>query len=432
MSSEPNGSSNASTNGSTGDAVNSVTNGDTNSETDGSTNVNPKKKLPPMFFVQGTYYDCGYQRGEFCKDVLKEFIDASEESIQRYQAFYETTDGKEFVDGFISNCTKRFPHLMDEFRGIYDGANIDMKKGYLMLLSPQLEDVLGNLESAVLEEYGCATKGCTDIYVNNDNDVIIGHNEDWALDFDWPFIIHSKIEPYTMPDGQVIPEQRLMALYPHPASFSSPSWINSHGLSGTDDVILFPKNKVYKEKKTPYQVLVRLQQQARSPEELIKLCVDEGSGVAYSWSVTLNFGVFGSSTMYNLEVGPSDGPRSKVSVKKIVPQCSEGDIAGAYAHFNHTKHLADKGTRCIMVNTRQAFYDSQPTPESLKDVLALLGNTKGDKYTIYMPPEKKGHWATNWSSVLDFKNKCMYVYVGNPTNKEPDIILPFSMLQTKK
>ncbi|CAH1791961.1 unnamed protein product, partial [Owenia fusiformis] len=401
MDSKQNCASDTTSNGTSADgATDGGTKDDTLGVTKGRINRDGKpKKLPQMFFVQGTYYECGYQRGEFCKAVIQEHFDASEESIQRYQAFYETPDGKEFVDGFISNCTKRFPHLMDEFKGIYDGAKVDIMKGYfLCLISSQLDDALGNLESAVLAEYGCVTKGCTDIYVNNDNDVIIGHNEDWALDVNNPILLHSKIEPYTMPDGQVIPEQRIMAVYGHPMNFGSSCWFNGHGLGVTDDVLLFPKNKLYKERKTPCVMIGRLLQQSQTPEELTQLCVDEGSGVAWSWSVTLNFGVFGSSTMYNLEMGPSDGPRSNISLKKIVPQGSEGNITGAYSHFNHTKHLADTSTQVQLVHTRQAIYDSKPTPETLKDALAILGDTEGDQYAIYMPPEKKGHWATHWTS----------------------------------
>ncbi len=54
------------------------------------------------------------------------------EWLSQFETYYATREGREFCDGLWDVCRQRFPHFMDELRGMADGAKVDfLKVGYL-------------------------------------------------------------------------------------------------------------------------------------------------------------------------------------------------------------------------------------------------------------------------------------------------------------
>ncbi|CAH1790799.1 unnamed protein product [Owenia fusiformis] len=388
----------------------------------------------PLLFLRGSYYECGFQKGEFFKSEIQTYYEELEPKMSAMLEFYHSKKGRDFCEGMMKAAREKYPQYVDENKGIADGAGITEEKAIMSILWSQLDDALGFAEKEIFAAYGksIAAQGCSDIFVNNGKEKIIGHNNDWASNMK-PFIQLAYYAEYTLPNGDVVPPQTLLAIGGHPARMQGSSWASGMGMVSSLNDLAILDNKLWSGVKLPSFILNRAMQHAKDKDDLVRILTDQGNGIGWGWTFCVNAGFIDDPNLYNVEVGPSTEAKSSVSVVTISQdKIIEKETAGVYSHFNHVKHLPDKGIRVQLCDIRQARFDELPTPHDLESVLNIMGDENHDDFPIYRANGEGHLWFTNWSSVMDFNGKRVLVYKDNPKTSEPIAILPFSLVMDDK
>ncbi|CAH1790783.1 unnamed protein product [Owenia fusiformis] len=387
----------------------------------------------PILFLRGSYYECGFQKGEFFKSEIQTYYEEQEPKMSAMLEFYHSDKGRDFCESMMKAAREKYPQYVDENKGIADGAGIPEEKAIMTLLWSQIDDALGFAEKEIFAAYGksIAAQGCSDIFVNNDKEKIIGHNNDWVSSMKSCIQLAYYAE-YTLPNGDVVPPQKLLTIGDHPANIVNAAYVNHYGMCGDINILVFPNDELAPKKSTSL-ILNRAMQHAKDKDDLVRILTDEGHGIGWGWTFCVNAGFIDDPNLYNVEVGPSTEAKSSVSVVTISQDKTiEKETPGVYSHFNHVKHLPDKGIRVQLCDIRQARFDELPTPHDLESVLNIMGDENHDDFPIYKAREEGLLWNTNWSSVMDFTRKRVLVYKDNPKTSEPIAILPFSLVMDDK
>ncbi len=113
-------------------------------------------------------YQAGLRLGEHAADLIHAFL--KDETIKSLLDYTSELDGELLLHAQIASCTRCFPQLSEEVRGIAEGANV-------------AESVIWSLSfmSEILAHAKCQkAEHCSDVIVRNaEGCVVHGHTEDW-------------------------------------------------------------------------------------------------------------------------------------------------------------------------------------------------------------------------------------------------------------
>jgi len=126
-----------------------------------------KIKQFPFIKVAGSPYEMGYQHGQACDDRIKKFVEL---------IIKGASDGKSVTRQDVLNRTKAFqplfekccPKLVEEVRGLADGAGISFEEALLL----QIRGEINNVRNSECTAYAISGEGTVD------GEIIIGQNSD--------------------------------------------------------------------------------------------------------------------------------------------------------------------------------------------------------------------------------------------------------------
>ncbi|KAK8825651.1 hypothetical protein WA577_000822, partial [Blastocystis sp. JDR] len=108
--------------------------------------------------------------------------------MEKMLPFYNTPAGKKVFDHFVDVNSRRFPEYMEELRGQADGADVPFPLVFMSTLSEEFSDY-------VSKEFAFTpVESCSDVIINEGQEVGICHNEDGSLiDFNRTSFLHQVI-----------------------------------------------------------------------------------------------------------------------------------------------------------------------------------------------------------------------------------------------
>ena len=127
----------------------------------------------PYLEIKGTHYELGTAIGEMFRGKIQETIEDRKRTIQHYFAF------RAKAERYAKQTKEAFPHLMDELKGMADGAQVSFMDLFFHNCPEVYDKELlseWDREQAETEEH------CTIAVSFNKHGAIIGHNEDWGIE----------------------------------------------------------------------------------------------------------------------------------------------------------------------------------------------------------------------------------------------------------
>lgn len=133
----------------------------------------PMIKTFPYLEIKGTHYEVGRAIGEMFRGKIQETMEDRQKTIQHYRAFRAKSEK------YAKLTNDVFPDLMDELKGMADGAQVPLMDLFFHNC-PEVYDkdllIEWDRERAETEEH------CTAAVSFNSQGALIGHNEDWAIE----------------------------------------------------------------------------------------------------------------------------------------------------------------------------------------------------------------------------------------------------------
>lgn len=122
----------------------------------------------PFVEVEGNNYEIGFEIGKKCKHQIRKLLKINSKRYVRISGL-EFNELLEKSRNFLHHSMKNFPRYVEELVGMSCGSKVDFNQ--LFLLSCE-------------EELISPVKKCTSIVaITPDNNIIIGHNEDWSREY---------------------------------------------------------------------------------------------------------------------------------------------------------------------------------------------------------------------------------------------------------
>ena len=130
-----------------------------------------KHKRFPYIEAAGTNYEVGLVIGGKFKEIIQKSVNQRKNRIPDYQKLILKT-------GLCFKATESaFPHLIEELKGMSDGAGVDIKD-YFFMNNREVYDEAEIWDS----QFAVNPDHCTIAVSFGKNGTIVGHNEDWSLE----------------------------------------------------------------------------------------------------------------------------------------------------------------------------------------------------------------------------------------------------------
>eukprot|EP00948_MAST-09A_sp_MAST-9A-sp1_P002104 g2104.t1 len=394
----------------------------------------------------------GFEQGKLAESRIRRWLAGTE--MQSLRKFVTTNaTGISAFHQLIHDNTAVFPEIVEELKGISDGANISLELIWLCNLISEVEALRPrNSDGDTFKAIG----HCSDVFGRHDSKqdsedkanvesshgrsssaVVHGHNEDWseALKPLWYFvqIKSTNLETLTSCSGLSYPGaiagwavawnakglfQTQNSLFPRPVDVFrkgqkrqlATAFIQRHALCpsfSTKKTTTIAKNrnviikrsdeeKYHHEKiafSIPSSVTSTLLAAPSSVDEYIRLLNTS------DWAIAASVNLIDTNA------------NQAVNIEVLGDLINVYNVGSNYSHFNQFKHLQgpfkDQGD--VSTVHRQRRIDSLSLPSSIKDIANILGDRKDHSYPIYRN-------ETLMTSLLD--GKLVHLYVGkNPSDE---------------
>ncbi|CAH1788348.1 unnamed protein product, partial [Owenia fusiformis] len=348
----------------------------------------------------------------FKNEIRKTLLELHKDNLQKCLDFYETKAGNVFCEGFLKAGYERFPHIMEELKGMAKATEIPLQ---MMLINNLEREILAKITP--MDE----SPGCTDVFVNNGTTRAWGHNEDgWPEMKPYTFFVMANIDPYISTNGSSYPREKFAA---HCYPGNLPGWdfgFNYHGFAYSMN-ILMPKevgvNTVCE------VVLMRGMLSCSSVSEARERILQEGYGI--SCGLSFQFSMVGEDHIYNIECAPNK-PRSLIS-EIVIKAGGEHTPDGFFVRSNNYIHMPGQQTTIPSVFEREKIWKTY-SPTSIQDIRTLLGDTQHAEFPIYRTGTKSDIWATVCTAVFDMNKKHLMFFRDNPATTDQLLTIPFDIL----
>jgi len=324
----------------------------------------------PYLEIKGTHYEIGHAIGEMFRGKIQETIEDRQKIIPHYQ-LYRTKSEK-----YAKAAKNQFPHLMDELKGIADGA----QSAFIDLFFHNCPE---SYDKELLSEWDReqteTEDHCTIAVSFNDNGVIIGHNEDWGVEsLDELYILKATIGDTTF----------LGLNYATTLPGTSAS-LNNWGLAQCI-------NELYQETNigVPKCFVSRAILECKTLDEALSVIINTNRAAGY------NHLLVQEDSVWDIEIAGHDVDIHK---NEKIP----------YVHTNHciSKRMQEYqlfATKSSISRFERAS-EIIKNPMSFDDMKTLLSDTKNNKYPICREN------VTIGSIIIEPKNLTLSVCYGLPS-----------------
>jgi isopenicillin-N N-acyltransferase-like protein len=312
----------------------------------------PRPYVATLRLRGSSYYDIGLQHGQQAKQLIYT-------NIKTYTTFFQETagmktwqDAKERSKTFIPTLEKLYPEILEEIRGIAEGAQLDRED--ILALNVRSEIGLTNYSNTPKEAPPAITDGCTSIVQRSQDGstVILAQNWDWLEQLHDGMVIMDIITP----DG----ETRLQFL--NEAGLVGKIGVNSHGVGICMNAIRC--GALSTDRLPTHFMCRRVLQYAKTFDEAVTM-LDQ----------------YGGACSFNLAMADVQGNFATVEITpnglSVIGPLSEGDstkVSGKGPNFvAHTNHVMTPP----MEFPRGAIYD-RPAPNSFSRLERMTELTHED------------------------------------------------------
>ena len=323
-------------------------------------NASTSNHVNPLYTIRAkSLYDAGFQAGTLASSQIQTWFQGEEMTKLKH---FVATDGNEAFHNLQRDNALEFPELVQEMKGIADGAQVPLDWIWMVNLLPELESLWSS--SSFLRG---DNDHCTDIF--SVEHTLHGHNEDWSDELKplWYFV---KYIPTT---GAANFSACAGVVYPGTVVGFAPTW--SRSIYSTMNS-LYPKVTRTDGGLACSFVQRRAICESTSVEQVLE---------------RLDTGHWAASASINLmDLSPTASfpgrRRTMANVEAYLDDFSTFHVATNYSHMNMFQHLqvgitADRGDPST--RHRQKRIWEQQAPASVKDVVEILGDTQDDQYPIY-------------------------------------------------
>ncbi|XP_067685493.1 beta-alanyl-dopamine/carcinine hydrolase-like isoform X1 [Haliotis asinina] len=363
----------------------------------------------PVLYTRGSHFDVGYSIGSTFQSRIQTYIQKSLLLQDTLLPFYDTRQGRDFVEAMLSRTEKNFPKYLDEVRGQALGAGLPFETLFLNTLLTEIYFGLSQKPpQATKEDLGCST-----VYINRPDVKVIGHNEDGEdLARTLGYVIDATI---TGDDG--VEEKFTSLCYPGGLPGISMGY-NFHGMIFSVNGLAGPTIG----QAGSADFVLRAVLRASNIDEVKKIVSNTGFGVSVGFNINVG-SIVDTSTQWSVEVAP-DVFESKVSIKEIHE--SDDPEKSTYFHMNEYRHLDIEVETAERSRARFERALSLPVPTCAKDVRNILGDTDNTTFPIYRTVRPSDENATVCTGMFDLLNKRFDIYLDNPSN-DTGPLLRFNM-----
>ena len=333
--------------------------------------------------IKGSYREIGYQIGRVFGKDIKKIISRRSEWHSGLINILNSGEGQKLSDKLLELSQKYFPDVLEEIKGIADGAGINFDHFWAMNIKSEL--------GAIKKE----PPGCSSIFVKNDKTMWLFHNEDGHTAYkDIMFTI--KVTP---PSGVSF----ISMVYPGTITGNGPS-LNSRGIVQTTNYIGSTQSEIG----LPRYVIGRAILEAKDLKEAIQIATFEPRAYPYHHHLA------------------SFDEKRYASVETIPGASGVKHPDGIYFHTNHllfekTKdyHFQDQEyknssslSRYIVINEKlNQLETNNLQPGSF---LSILSSHERKPYSPCRHPQEDILGQTLGTAFFDINEGRFNLYKGNP------------------
>jgi len=330
-----------------------------------------------------THYEFGRFLGNKFSSQIQDFITNFAVLHKQLIPFCNTHHGKLIFEEYIEVNNNKYPHYIEEIRGMSEGANVPMET---LLLLNLMREIRLNINNNISP----ADANCGEIHFSQNGKVALIHIEDGDIDLkNSAFIVSAEIAE----------SQQKFVCYMYPGILAGIAWgYNQSLVIGCDAV--YPAQVV---RKSLGRVFINRDIcAANSVEDAISRATPPNRASGYS----LNLGDIKNKKTYNIEVAPT-----VYSVYENTLPC--------YYHWNmydilNIKQLVDPSSV-----HRKKRVQSLPIPRTLDEAMNIAADTGDKEYPIFrsqIPPDEV---ATVAIVLFDLSEGTALVWLDNPTTSKP-------------
>lgn len=339
--------------------------------------------------VKGTYNQIGYQIGKNFGKNIQHVIKQRAEWHRNLLRILKSPQGKIRSDEYLRLTEKHFPHILEEIRGMADGAGLHFDAVWAMCIKSEL----GALED---EPDGCST-----IFTKDQNHMWLFHNEDGHDTYRNVMFVLKAIPPSGV--------SYLSLVYPGIITGNGPS-MNNEGIIQTTNYIGSTESEVG----FPRYILGRAVLEAKGLKEATDIITLEPRAYPYHH----NLGSLADKKYISLETTPATWQTDE-------PQ-------GTYCHTNHLLFEETNSYKAEDLEYKQASSLSRfnVVEEALpnlpsenitpSDFLGILGSHQNAPYSPCRHPEGKVMGRTLGTAFYDFNKGVLRLFRGNPCQALPN------------
>jgi isopenicillin-N N-acyltransferase-like protein len=347
------------------------------------TNLKPTNKRFAHLEIKGSYREIGYQTGHVFRKNIEKVISRRSEWHSNLINILKSDEGRKLSDKLLELSQKHFPNVIEEIKGIADGAGIHFDHIWAINIKSELE--------TVQEE----PPGCSSIFFRDDNNMWLLHNEDGHTAFkDIMFTI--KVTP---PSGV----SYISMVYPGIITGNGPS-LNSRGIVQTTNYIGSTRSEIG----LPRYIIGRAILEAKDLDEAIQIATLEPRSYPYHHHLA------------------SFDEKRYASVETIPGVSDVNYPDGIYFHTNHlllekTKdyQFQDQEYKTSSSLSRYAVINEEVNqletsnlqPELL---LSILSSHDGKPYSPCRHPQEDILGQTLGTAFFNINEGVFYLYKGNP------------------
>lgn len=345
--------------------------------------LRPTNKRFAHLEINGNYRDIGYETGRVFKKNINGII---KRRAGWHKGLMETLRSKKalkYSDKLLALAKRHFPKIIQEMEGIADGAGIHFDSLWAM----NIKSELGVIRSE--------PPGCSSIFVHNDKDMWLFHNEDGHTAYQ-----NSMFTIKASPPSGI---SYIAMVYPGIITGNGPS-VNSRGIVQTTNYIGSVKSEIG----IPRYIIGRAILEAKDLEEAIQIATFEPRTYPYHHNII------------------SLSEKKYASVETI-PNISEIQYPGGL--YCHTNHLLFDNTgqfqnedqeyknsssisRYTVIHERLESLDKNEVQQD--DIFSILSSHESKPYSPCRHPEEDVFGQTLGTAYIDVNSGEFRLYKGNP------------------
>lgn len=376
-----------------------------------------RRNAIPVIYTSGTYYEVGFDVGRTFRGLIQDYLASSVWLRETLLPAYETEAGRAAYDETLPVLKENFPQYLRELQGTADGAQVP----FLHLVLLHMDRIMTMAGQAEQQPCSSDLNGCSDLSINGEDQVLLGHTEDTFEEMmNYLYLVSATISEEA-PEGRLGTRTESFTALCYPGHL--PGFClgyNRHGLVSAINVIV--PLKVFPAR-TPRHFLCRALLSATSVEAAHDILRDRGTGGADGFGVNMIFmRPDGGHVFQNVEVGTAGaGDENPLSIVTL-------SVGEHFFHANRYLHLTGipekSGPPQASSEHREVRASQFPAPKKLADLLEVLSDTKDPVFPIFKEKPQVTPSSTLALGVFDLVKKTLAVWMKNPRKVGPVMEIP--------